>query len=240
MPLPDLRQRQLIPEVMDQPDLDGNAHRRALRALSRINRISNSVGIVYAPLRALALSHSGPEPLRVLDVACGGGDVTIGCAVRAKAEGLPLVFEGCDMSETALGLSRSQASEREVSVHFFRQDVISDPIEEGYDAVMSSLFLHHLEEDIALQLLTNMRASGCRMVLINDIIRSKIGLILAHFAGNVFTRSPVVRFDAPASVQGAFTIEEVRRLAHEAGLDNAEVRWHWPWRYLLSWTHPDE
>jgi len=240
MPLRDLHQRQLIPELMDQPDLDGDAHRRALRALSRINRISNSVGILYAPIRELARAHTGTRPLRVLDVACGGADVTTGCAARAEADGLPVVFEGCDMSDTALKLGEEHASARGVSVNFFRQNVIDDQLPEGYDIVMSSLFLHHLEEPEALQLLSNMRESCGKMLLVNDIIRCRTGLFLAHFAGNVFTRSPVVRFDAQASVRGAFTIPEVRRLAEEAGLLDATVQWRWPWRYLLSWTHPHE
>jgi len=239
MPLPDLRQRRLIPELMDQPGLDPHAHHRALRALARINRISNATGAIFAPIRALARAHAGPRPLRVLDVACGGGDVAIGCALRAQAEGLPLEFSGCDLSDTALGLAERRSRERGVSVHFFRQNVIDDQLPENYDIILSSLFLHHLKDTAALQLLRNMREASGRMVLINDLVRHPVGLFLAHFAGNVFTRSHVVRFDAPASVHGAFTIPEIRQLADEAGMPNAEIHWRWPWRYLLNWTHPD-
>ena len=240
MSLTGLRQRRLIPELMDQPGLDGETHRRALRALSRINRISNSAGIVYGPIRDMAIQHTGPEPLRVLDIACGGGDVTAACAARAKAEGLPIAFEGCDLSDTALDLAREHAERRGVSATFFRHDMINDPLSREYDIVMCSLFLHHLKDAEALELLTNMRISSRKFILVNDIIRSPIGLFLAYFAGNVFTRSHVVRFDAPASVRGAFTMDEARALAEQAGLSNAQIKWCWPWRFLLHWTHPHE
>lgn len=240
MPVSSVRDRVLIPELMDQPDLDPAEHHRALRALARINRISDSTGLLYRPIRALARSHSGPEPLRVLDIACGGGDVTVGCAARAKAEGLPIVLEGCDMSETALSRARANADLRGVAVTFFQQNVIDDALPEGYDVVMSSLFLHHLTDDDAQRVLAESGRVARRMVLVNDLIRGLPGLLLAHFAGNVLTRSPVVRFDAPASVSGAFTTEEMRQLATRSGLAGATVHWRWPWRFLLLWTRPHD
>jgi hypothetical protein len=74
-----------------------------------------------------------------------------------------------------------------------------------------------------------------RLVLINDLRRHPWGLFLAHFAGNVLSRSPVVRVDAVRSVRAAFTLEEARALAADAGISGAVVSRRWPCRYLLSW-----
>ena len=54
---------------------------------------------------------------------------------------------------------------------------------------------------------------------IADLDRSNAGLALAWIGSRVLTRSRVVHFDALASVRAAFTLDEARAMAHEAGLN---------------------
>jgi hypothetical protein len=54
----------------------------------------------------------------------------------------------------------------------------------------------------------------------------------------LLSRSPIVHFDGPVSVQGAFQMQEVQTLAVRAGLLEATLRRSWPERYLLSWRRP--
>src|SRR5918912_1375115 len=84
-----LSRRLLRPEVMDQPGLDPRRHAHALRGLARINFWSGSAGILWPDLAALA-RETAPRPLRVLDVATGGGDVPIRLWRRARRAGLDL------------------------------------------------------------------------------------------------------------------------------------------------------
>ena len=83
-----------------------------------------------------------------------------------------------------------------------------------------------------------MGAAARRAVLINDLARSTAGLMLAHVATRLLTRSPVVHVDGPRSVEGAFTAEEARQLAERAGLHGSTVGRRWPFRYLLMWRRP--
>ena len=69
----------------------------------------------------------------------------------------------------------------------------------------------------------------------NDLARSRCGYFLAVAACRLLTRSAVVRTDAPLSVQGAFTVDEARELAHAAGLTGARVVSRFPARYLIEW-----
>jgi hypothetical protein len=73
------------------------------------------------------------------------------------------------------------------------------------------------------------------MVLVNDLVRSRIGYILAFAGSRVLSRSPIVHFDGPCSVAAAFTRDEARQMAQRAGLEGARVDWRWPWRFLLQW-----
>ncbi len=234
MLLPSLAQRHRQPELMDQPGIDPLAHSQALQGLRRINAFSGAVGSLFAPIRSLARERCG-QPLRVLDLACGGGDNTTALAERARREGLAIQVDGCDLSPQAVAIATNNADEQVLSTRFFQADALHDPIPEDYDVILCSLFLHHLDEDQAVELLRRMgRASRC-LVLVNDLIRSPLGYGLAWAGCRLLSRSPIVHFDGPVSVQGAFQLGEVRALATRAGLEGAELRRSWPERYLLRW-----
>ena len=230
-------ERQRRPEIMDQPDLNPERHVQALRALARINFLSASAGILWPELAALA-RRMAPRVPRVLDVATGGGDVPIRLWRRARRSGLELRIEGCDISPVALEHARTAAARVSAPLRFFEYDALSGPLLEGYDAVFCSLFLHHLDEEQAVTFLRRMADTASELVLVNDLERSRIGLLLAHVVGHLLTTSDVVHVDGPRSVEGAFTRQEARALAERAGLKGARVRWRWPFRWLLSWRRP--
>ncbi len=233
----DVQERQLVPELMDDPDLDPRLHEEALRGLRRINLLSNSAGIVAHPIIALAY-EARDKPLRVLDIACGSGDVAIGLWCRAHAAGVSLDVHGCDISPKAISEAAANAEQAGAPLTFFRHDVVADTLPEGYDIVMSSLFMHHLEAPEALHVLRLKRDAARAMVLVNDLIRDSAGLALAYLACYGLSRSPVVRFDGPASVRGAFTRAEFQALAAEAGMPEATIKWRWPFRFLMRWEKP--
>jgi SAM-dependent methyltransferase len=228
----DHRNRQ--PEVMDQPGLDVAQHHEALRALGRINLLSNTASTLWPRLASLARRLG--RPVRVLDVATGGGDVPIRLALRAQHSGVPLRVEGCDFNPTAVAYAQQRAREAGADVHFFTADALADPLPEGYDAVCCSLFLHHLDEEQAVNFLRRLGETAGHLVLVSDLERCWIGLLLAHLVGWVLTWSPVVRVDGPRSVEAAFTPAEARQLAERAGLHGAQIVRRWPFRYLLSWS----
>lgn len=233
--LVDVRERRLQPEIMDQPNLDRRLHVEALRGLERINRISGSSRILWPALAQLARA-AGPAGVRVLDVATGAGDVPIRLWHRARQAGVPLQIDGCDRSACAVAHARQRASEYEADVRFFEWDALQGPLPDGYDAVVSSLFLHHLDEDQAIALLQSMASAARRLLLINDLERSFPGLLLAYLGTRVLSGSPVVHTDGPLSVAAAFTRREALALARRAGLDGATVKGRWPFRYLLTWS----
>ncbi len=229
----DLSRRHLQPEIMDQPGLDPRQHRQALRALRRINFWSGSAGILWRPLLVLA-REIAPRPLRVLDLASGGGDVPIRLWHKARSAGLNLTIDGCDVSPVAVEHATEQARQRGADVRFFVADALNDPFSDGYDVILNSLFLHHLTEEQAVSLLSK-AGQAARAVLVNDLVRSRTGLVLARLVTRLLSLSPVVHVDGPRSVEGAYTMEEVRNLAERAGLHGTTIQSRWPSRFLLSW-----
>lgn len=235
----DLSCRSRRPELMDQPGLDEAQHVLALRGLARINRVSRSVGILW-PAIATEVRRSGSETLRVLDLASGAGDVAIGLARRARRIGLRVAVAGCDVSPAAVAFAARSAGAAGVDIRFFRLDALQDALPEDFDVLTCSLFLHHLSDEEAVELLRRMAASARRAVLVNDLERSAVGYALAWAGCRLLSRSPIVHHDGPASVRAAFTNEEVLTLAGRAGLDGVRLSRHWPLRFLLHWSRQAE
>ncbi len=98
--------RHLEPELMDDPSLDSDAHHRALRGLKRINSLSRSAATLWRVIRQHCPAPR--QPLRLLDIACGGGDVTIALARHAQRDGMPISIHGCDVSDVALAYARER------------------------------------------------------------------------------------------------------------------------------------
>ena len=229
-----LASRHLLPELMDQPGLDPGQHRQALDGLRRVNAMSGTSGIIWSAIQS-SLPLSNEEPLRVLDVACGGGDVAISLAAKAKTAGLSIRVEGCDISSVAVEHARQQAESADVEATFFQHDVLTEQLPCEYDVVSSSLFLHHLSESDAISLMCRMTSAAKSLVLIDDLRRTRIGYMIAWVGCRLLSRSPIVHIDGPQSVVAAFSMGEVRDLAKRAGLDDVRISKHWPQRYLLSW-----
>lgn len=229
------RSRQLLPEKMDDPGLDHSQHIRALAGLRRINAWSRTASFLWRAISHIA-SERAAKPLRVLDVACGGGDLAIRLAKCAARQGLNIAVHGCDISPTAVQHATAAAKrERVENCSFFVHNVLAQPLPDSYDVVTCTLFLHHLEDRDAVTLLQNMAQAARQAVLADDLIRTRAGYWLAQLGCRVLSRSPVVHYDGPVSVQGAYTIREIKQLAFQAGLEGARFQKHWPERYLMSW-----
>ena len=229
----DVTHRVLLPELMDDPALDPAQHIRALRGLERINRVSRSARLLWGPIRSLA--REAATPVRVLDIATGGGDVPMRLWAFSRREGLPVRVDGCDRSPTAVKHARRAAARLGAEVRFFQCDALAHALPDGYDILVSSLFLHHLSVEQSIVLLRAMAQAAGRMVLVNDLVRDPAGLALAYAGTRLLTTSEIVHADGPQSVRAAYTVEEVVALSQQAGLDDSRLVRRWPCRFLLIW-----
>ncbi len=232
-----LGQRQLEPERMDDPELRPEPHRRALEGLARLNGLANVAGAIWKPLCALAAERPGAV-LSVIDAATGGGDLGPRIARRARRAGVDLRWLGLDRSATALELARERARRAGLAeaISYRRCDLLGDALPEGADAIVASLFLHHLDEAQAVDFLARCRAAGPRRIVIHDLDRSAFGWMLAASVPRLVTGSGIVHTDARLSVRAAWRPDQALGLARRAGLSGARVAACWPARWQLEWS----
>lgn len=233
-----LEQRDRLPELMDQPGLDERVHHEALRALGRTNAFSRVGSALWRGLAELGAPWSS-EPVRVLDIASGGGDNLRRLAQLARRHGVPFEAQGCDINPTAVEYAQAVSESAGLSnLRFASLDALRDPLPQGFDVIMCTLFLHHLTEADVVDVLQRMAGAARHGVVVDDLVRTRFGYALAWAGGRLLTRSPIVHTDGPLSVRAAFTLDEFGTLAERAGLRGATFRRHWPQRFLFAWRKP--
>ncbi|MFM7135956.1 MAG: methyltransferase [Planctomycetota bacterium] len=237
-----------VPELMDDPALPVGEHLAALDALATINAVSltgrQMAGVVT---RLFGSVLPADRPLEIVDVACGGGDITIALAgllgrrlARASVRDQPTRVRvlGLDLSGRAIERARAAAARQPAcdvgSVDFAVRDVSAEGLP-PCDIAVSSLFLHHLDDTGAAAVLRSMASAARLGGVVSDLVRSRTGLVLAILGTTLLARSRVARVDGPLSVRAARTPAEYRALADRAGLPHAAVRRAWPERVLLEW-----
>jgi 2-polyprenyl-3-methyl-5-hydroxy-6-metoxy-1,4-benzoquinol methylase len=195
---------------MDRPDLPPEQHRRAMIGLARLNRISRCHASLW---RATArLASSSRQPLRVLDLATGSGDVPLRLWAAAKQSGLAIEIAGVDISPFAIDTARKRAAAAKADVQFSLLDVLACPLPRDYDVIIVSLFMHHLSNEEAKGLLSRMAAAARRLVLVNDLVRGRIELAMVWLGARLVSNSSVVHADGSLSVRASFTPRELAEL----------------------------
>jgi hypothetical protein len=101
---------------------------------------------------------------------------------------------------------------------------------------MCSLFVHHLDPEEAVLLFSKMRQAARRLVVVNDLVRSQWAYAIVWLGTRLLSRSPVVQFDGPVSVQAAYTTQEMRSMAIQAGMTSCAVKFCLPCRQVMTWT----
>ena len=229
------------PELMDDPSLPAADHRKALRGLARINSLAMTnramVRRVLAEVRRITAEtpRSAGTPVRLLDIATGGGDLPVAIALAAKSCGLNVAVNGCDFSPIALRHAADLAACKGAAVAWFLHDIVAADLPERYDIITCGLFLHHLDEPEIVSVLGRLARAIDGVLLVQDLRRSSLGLLLARIVPRLLTRSPVVHTDAVLSVQGALTVNELAAMASKAGLQNATVTALLPERVQLRY-----
>ncbi|MFZ0312588.1 MAG: methyltransferase domain-containing protein [Candidatus Korobacteraceae bacterium] len=223
-------QRKVISELLDQ-DLGTPAEvASSLTDLRHVNQWFGGTRTTTKLLRRVA-AEGKCRKLSLLEVAAGAGDLPL-AAQRVLAK------DGVELRVTLLDRQASHLPGK--GAPSVCGDALHLPFcDDAFDVVSCSLFAHHLDPD-SLCLFAREGLRVCRRaLLINDLIRSRLHLWLVY-AGLPLFGSPITRHDAPASVQNAYTMQEMRRLLEELPAQRITISRHYLYRMgVLVWKESD-
>ena len=114
------------------------------------------------------LDMAGLKPgSRVLDVGCGPGSLALKAKERVGSEG---VVAGIDASAEMIEVAQEKAQRAGVEIDFRLEAVEKLPFaDQSFDAVLSSLMMHHLPDDLKRQGLAEiqriLKPGGCLVIM---------------------------------------------------------------------------
>lgn len=204
---------------MDQPDVDPEELAKSLRDLRAVNRW---LGGRRSVLRnTLDIIRRVPwDPVTILDVATGGGDLPLALAAEARRRGFELRIIATDIHSHTLAFAE-EATRPEPWIEVRRADALDLPFADGaVDIATCSTTLHHFSDKEALKVLQELNRVSRFGVVLTDLARSTAAIAGAELLSRTVWRNhPITRHDGPASVRAAFTVAELRELARLAGMD---------------------
>lgn len=173
------------------------------------------------------------DVVSVADLGTGGGRLPVYLAKWARQTGVSLRIFGLDLSARNLTIAQENTGSHR-GIQLLRGDVLALPFASAsVDVFTSSLFLHHFAPDVLAKLLRDAYRIARRGIVMNDITRGYLPLAAFRLVQPVFARHELTRRDGITSIRRAYTPEELRQIARDAGLRNARVYRHFPWRMTL-------
>ena len=212
---PDFGSRAQLTELMDEP-CSRDEMRACLRDLARLNQWFRGYRPVLWWLDSLGLNEAA-GPVRLLDVACGGGDGLRRVAQWAQERNVAAELVGLDVNADAVAIA-AEAGLAARPIEWVCGDVFGYKPARQFDLVMSSLFTHHLSDADVVRFLQWMEKNAARSWFVNDLSRAAVPYYLLKAFGKAAGLHHFVQHDGPVSIARAFVREDWERLSAEAGL----------------------
>ncbi len=219
-------QRQVRAELLDD-DLGTPADLAdSLRDLNHVNDWFGGTRATTRLLRHIA-DRNGATELSLLEIGAGLGHVPLAAKQRLAQDNLALRVTLLDRLWTHLPRN---------GVPAVSADAMQLPFRDGaFDVVSCSLLAHHFAPDALPDLCGEALRVARRAVLVNDLVRSRLHLVLAHLALPIF-RNHITRYDGIASVRAAYTVAEMKSLLHQVPARDVEISRHFLYRMgVILW-----
>lgn len=253
--MPSFANRSDKPEIMDDLNYAGGMMDQTLRELEIINRWLGGNAVTLSAIGRLlrmapvdrdegATVPSDPRNLQgsaargtgrhleIADLGCGRGDMLRHIFQWAHRRGLNVSLTGIDANPYII--DSAQRNLKDLPVDLKSINIFSGSFKAmTFDVVIGTLFYHHFTDAELVTFFSHLR-ERCRIgFIINDIHRHPLAYHSIRLLTQMFSRSDMVKYDAPLSVLRAFTRKELEDILDRAGCTRYSVRWRWAFRWQI-------
>ncbi len=220
-----LTNRSYIKELLDADDIPFEDIKRNMQELNTINTLLGGHGITKNAAKQF-LQNS--KSLHICEIGCGGGDNLKAIATIKNAA---FTFTGIDLKPACINFATQQYPT--LNTNWITSDYKKVVFDKKPAVIFSSLFCHHFTEEQLVKMLAWMKENSTKGFFINDLQRNTMAYYLIKWLTKCFSKSYLVKNDAPLSVARGFHKKEWVAIFEKAGIINYSIKWKWAFRYLI-------
>jgi 2-polyprenyl-3-methyl-5-hydroxy-6-metoxy-1,4-benzoquinol methylase len=215
-------------ELLDRQDIPFADIQRNMQELDFINKHLGGHQITLKGLREVLRK---PHPLHIAEIGCGGGNNLRVIKQWCSKKGIDVQLTGIDINNECIVFAKEQLANKDI--RFICSDYRQVYFDEGPDIIFSSLFCHHFTDE-ELVFMMQWMYGNCRIgFFINDLHRHPLAYYSIKLLTRLFSKSYLVKNDAPLSVKRGLTKTEWEEIFRKAGITTFEIKWKWAFRWLI-------
>ena len=215
------------PELMDDFSIQDERVDLALRELRLINYF---LGGNNGSKRGVSkmISNLPDDKIYLLDAGSGSSDVLDD--LKKKYKSVKVI--SLDRNKRVCNFLKRNNNFKPMVVC---ADAFNLPFKDkSVDIIHTSLFLHHFDSSSLNSVLTKFNKVAKYGIVINDLQRSLLAFLGIKILTMLFSRSELVKSDAPVSVRKGFIKSELIDLLKEVHFPNCEIEKKWAFRWIVT------
>jgi len=230
--MPDFSTRSYKKELLDRDDIPFEDIKRNMQELEYINTNLGGHKITLAGFKKL-YTRSKENSLSVCEIGCGGGDNLKVIDKWCRKNEIPNKLIGIDINKDCIDYAKENC-ENIAGIKFITSDYkLASFYSQKPDLIFSSLFCHHLDDEQFIEMLRWCKKNAVTGFFINDLHQHFLAYYSIKLLTGLFSKSYLVKNDAPLSVQRGFKRKELKNLLERAGINNYTISWQWAFRWLV-------
>ena len=233
--MPNLKARSYQKELLDGDDIPFADIRSNMQELNTINTYLGGHHITISGIKQILVKVGGITTITICEIGCGGGDNLKAITKWCSANSVSVSCIGIDIKEECTTFAQQQYPELEAT--WIASDYRDVKFALQPDIIFSSLFCHHFDNGSIVAMLQWMKANVTLGFFINDLHRHPLAYYSIKLITQIFSKSYLVKNDAPLSVARGFTKGEWQNFIKQAGLSGCMVQWKWAFRHLVVYCH---
>jgi 2-polyprenyl-3-methyl-5-hydroxy-6-metoxy-1,4-benzoquinol methylase len=222
--------------MLDAPHIPFADIRQNMKELNTINTYLGGHAISIVGIKQLLKSHPANKPITVCEIGCGGGDNLKAIQQWCTRNQIEINFIGIDLKAECIEFARQQCPA--LNAQWICSDYKATLFNNLQpDIIFSSLFCHHFNEAELITMLQWMQQNSTTGFFINDLQRHPMAYYSIKIITSIFSKSALVKNDAPLSVARGLKKAEWQNLINTAAIENCTIQWKWAFRYLITAAH---
>ena len=231
--MPDFSNRSAEVEIMDDLNCTGDVLDQTLRELEIINKWLGGNQITIESLEQLLKDCSNTQAITIVDLGCGGGDMLRIIDLWGKRKNFKLNLIGIDANPNIVAFAKRNLVAYP-HIEFKTLNIFGEEFQsQQFDIVIGTLFYHHFSSEQLVHFFQKLKRQVSVGFIINDIHRHWLAYYSIKLLTQAFSKSAMVKYDAPLSVLRAFKKSELRQLLEATTIENFSIKWKWAFRWQV-------